>query len=162
MYAQDTSVPVERSKAEIERLITKFGATRFMTGHDAMKAAVAFVIKGKTVQFTLPLPQREEKRFWYTPHRHNKRSEAEAYREWEQACRARWRALCLCIKAKLEAIEAGITTFEAEFLAHFVMHNGQTFGEYAIPMIEEAAKQQRMPQLHLGWNPDISTTERPG
>jgi hypothetical protein len=153
MYAQETSVPVERSKAEIERLITRYGASRFMTGHDADRAAVAFVIRGKTVQFILPLPKRDEKRFWYTPHRLNKRTETEAFKEWEQACRARWRALCLCIKAKLEAIDAGITTFEAEFLAHFVLPNGQTFGDYAIPLIEQAHQAGQMPQLQLGWNP---------
>lgn len=150
-YASETNVPVERSKAEIERLITRYGASKFMTGHDGERAAVMFQMKGKMVQFILPLPKRDERRFWYTPHRQNKRSEPEAYREWEQACRSRWRALCLCIKAKLEAIEAGITTFESEFLAHFVMPNGKTFGEYAIPQIEQAVTEQRMPTLQIGF-----------
>lgn len=73
----------------------------------------------------------------------------EAYREWEQACRSRWRSLCLCIKAKLEAVEAGITSFEKEFLAHIVLPSGQTMGEYAIPHLEEMVTNGRMPQLML-------------
>ena len=35
----------------------------------------------------------------------------------DQACRQRWRALLLVIKAKLEAVTAGISTVETEFLA---------------------------------------------
>ena len=50
--------------------------------------------------------------------------------------RQRWRALALCIKAKLEAVECGITSFEEEFLAHVVMPNGQTFGKLALAQIE--------------------------
>jgi hypothetical protein len=56
----------------------------------------------------------------------------------DQATRSAWRALLLVIKAKLEAVETGITTFEDEFLAHLVLPNGQTVGEWAIPMIAEA------------------------
>ena len=41
-------------------------------------------------------------------------------------CRQRWRALNLAIKAKLEAVESGIVTFDQEFLAHIVGPSGQT------------------------------------
>lgn len=74
----------------------------------------------------------------------------DAYRAWEQACRSRYRALNLCIKAKLEAVEQGITTFEAEFLAHFVMPNNQTLGEAIIPQLEDACVRGKLPAL--GWN----------
>jgi hypothetical protein len=33
----------------------------------------------------------------------------------------RWRALLLMIKAKVEAVESGVVTFEDEWLAHFVL-----------------------------------------
>ena len=59
-----------------------------------------------------------------------KRAEA-----WEQACRSRWRALFLCIKAKLEAVESRIETFEEAFLAHVMMPDGMTVAEHAAPMI---------------------------
>jgi hypothetical protein len=150
-YAQGTEVPIERSKAEIERMISKFGAQRFMTGSEPGKAMLAFQIKNKMVQFVLPLPDQKDQRFWVTPQRRYKRTADEAYKEWEQACRSRWRALYLVIKAKLEAIESGITSFEAEFLAHFVLPNGQTVGSYVIPKLEEATSSGRMPQLQIGF-----------
>jgi hypothetical protein len=150
-YAQDTEVSIERSKAEIERMIQKFGAHRFMSGSDSGMAAIGFQIKNKQVRFILPLPDRSEKQFQRTPHGRRQRTQDEAYRAWEQACRSRWRALYLTIKAKLEAIETGITTFEAEFLAHFVLPSGQTFGDYAIPMLEDAAATGQMPALQIGF-----------
>ena len=64
---------------------------------------ICFMAKDKLVKFLLPLPDRNDSRFWFTPTRKNRRSEQEVHREWEQACRSKWPALCLCIKAKLEA-----------------------------------------------------------
>lgn len=148
-YAADTDVPVERSRAEIERILTRYGADKFMVGSDQSKAMLAFQVKGKMIQFTLPLPDRQAKEFWFTPSRKNKRHESDAYRAWEQACRSRWRALRLCIQAKLEAVACGITSFESEFLAHFVMPDGRTVGSHIIPQIEQVAKDGRMPSLLL-------------
>jgi len=53
----------------------------------------------------------------------------------------------LVIKAKLEAVEARITVFEDEFLAHIVLANGETAGEYMIPQIEAAYQSGRTPPL---------------
>ncbi len=39
------------------------------------------------------------------------------------------------IKATLEAVESGITTFEEEFLAHIVMPDGMTVGNHVRPTI---------------------------
>lgn len=145
MYAEDTQVAVEKSRAELERILQRYGATRFAYMCEDSKAVVGFVAKGKMVKFLLPLPDRKDPQFWQTPGRGRPRGEKRAYLEWEQACRSRWRSLCLCVKAKLEAVDSGITSFEAEFLAHFVMPDGRTFGELAIPQIHEAAKTGRMP-----------------
>jgi hypothetical protein len=41
----------------------------------------------------------------------------------------------LCIKAKLEAVEAKIETFEEAFLAHVVLPDGKTVGEHALPAV---------------------------
>lgn len=134
-YAENTTVSVEKTRAELETILSRYGASRFGYMTDVNRAAVAFVYKNRNVKFILPLPDRADKRFWFTPSRGNKRTDAEAYREWEQACRSRWRALLLCVKAKLEAVQVGITTFDQEFLAHFVLPNGQTYGEVAIPSL---------------------------
>jgi len=74
----------------------------------------------------------------------------EATKRWEQACRQRWRALALVIKAKLEAVGSGISVFEEEFLANIVMPDGSTFGAYALPQIEHIYETRELPAL-LPW-----------
>ena len=78
------------------------------------------------------------------------RSPAQARVGWEQATRQRWRALALAVKAKLEAVEAGIATFESEFLAHIVMDDGQTIGEKLLPQIDRALMAGKLPKLLPG------------
>jgi hypothetical protein len=145
-YAVDTSVPVEKSRAELERTLARYGAASFGYMTDDRHAAIAFVAHAKQVRFILPLPPISD---FTKDGRGSRRSPEKMAAAREQACRARWRALCLCVKAKLEAVECGITSFEQEFLAHFMMPNGETFGTWAIPQIEEAAKSKKMPTLAL-------------
>lgn len=147
-YAAKTAVPVERSRAEIERVLERYGADAFMYGWNDKGAAIQFRAHGKHVRFELPLPARDDKRF--THYRrgayHYARTEDAARKEWEQACRQRWRALTLVVKAKLEAVDAGITVFEDEFLAHIVLPDGQTAGEWLRPQIDEAYESGTMPE----------------
>lgn len=150
-YAQQTNVSVEKSRAEIEQILGRYGASKFGYMSEEDRAMVAFVAKGKMVRFTLPLPDKRDKRFWTSPRQRRQRTAEEAHREWEQACRSRWRSLSLCVKAKLEAVASGITTFEAEFLAHFVLPTGQTVGETTIPQLDAAMSGQPMRlQLTMG------------
>lgn len=136
-YAQNTSVSVDRTQAEIQRTLSRYGAEQFVQGWDRERAVVGFAMQGRQVRFNLSLPDREN--FIRTPTGRARRRDA-IDREWEQACRQSWRALALCIKAKLEAVEAGISTFEQEFLAHILLPGGQTVGEYAIPRLAEMYK----------------------
>lgn len=137
-FAQDTSVSVEKSRAEIEGLLTRYGATSFMAGVNQVEAVIAFEMKDRKIMFRLPVPDRAARRFTHTPGRDLPRRPEEAIREWEQACRSRWRALALAIKAKLEAVEIGITTFEDEFMAHIMMPDGLTVGDHMRPRITDA------------------------
>ena len=73
------------------------------------------------------------------------------YKLWEQATRQCWRALALVVKAKLEAVEANIATFEEEFMAHIVMPDGKTVAEHARPMIASAYKSGKIQPLLPGW-----------
>jgi hypothetical protein len=140
-YAAKTTVPVERSRAEIEATLARYGAEQFMYGWDPTGALIAFVIQvspgqKRQVRFQLPLPDRHEKRF--THHSRGWRTPEAAEREWEQACRQRWRALVLVVKAKLEAVESGIATFEDEFLAYIMLPDGRTVGGWVGPQLEAA------------------------
>jgi hypothetical protein len=145
-FAEGTTVSVEKSRAEIEKLITRYGATStaFMTAPG--RSVVCFEAGGRRIMFELTLPDIAEKRF-QRDGRGSLLSPAKRAEKWEQACRQRWRALALVIKAKLEAVESGITTFEDEFLAHIVMPDGQTVATHIKPRIAAAYEQGSMVAL---------------
>lgn len=146
-FAADTSVSTDQSRAEIERTLRKYGATSFMYGWDGPRAVVGFEMHNRRIKFVLPMPDQHDPQFTHTAGRKLQRSQSQAYAAWEQACRQRWRALNLVIKAKLEAVDCGITQFEEEFLAHIVLPNGSTYGDFAIPQIAEVYETRSMPKL---------------
>lgn len=145
-YAESTTVSVERSVAEIQRTLQRYGAAQFGYGQDTDRglASIQFRAHERQVRFVLHLPGRTEKRFTHTRRNQSSaltpRSPEAAHKAWEQACRQRWRALSLAIKAKLEAVEAGISVFEDEFLAHIVLPGGTTVSEMLRPQIAHAYK----------------------
>jgi hypothetical protein len=147
-YAQKTEVPVDRSRGEIERILQRYGCTSFAYGWDQHGAVIQFEAQARRVKFVLPLPNPNERRF--THHSRGMRTPDAQQKEYEQATRQRWRALALVIKAKLEAVEAGITTFEDEFLAHTMLPNGQTVGEWAGPQVDAVYLGGGMPALLPG------------
>lgn len=151
IYAKETTVSPEKSRLEIETLLRKYGAQQFISGWDIDGGAViGFTAHGRQVKFHLPLPRPDDKQFTHEKDRWGwprERGKERAQRLYEQACRQRWRALALVIKAKLEAVETGITTFEAEFLAHIVMPDGQLVGNWIAPQIDDAYTTGNMPAL---------------
>lgn len=146
-YAEKTSVSVSKTKADIEDLIQKAGAEQFVSGYKENMAVIGFSLANRQIRFVLPLPDKQDKSFWYTPERHTKRTEQQAYNAWEQMCRSRWRALYLIIKAKLEAVESGISTIEREFFYDVVLPDGKTIGEFMAPQLETVYETGQMPSL---------------
>ena len=138
-FAHGTEVPAERSKAEIERILTRFGADQFGYGWIDEAAVVFFRAQNRHIRFKLPMPTLEKMT--------SSRSRTAKVDAREREIRRRWRALCLCIKAKLTGIETGIETFEESFMAHMVMPNGQTMAEHAKPLIAKAYEDGKMPAL---------------
>lgn len=136
-YAQNTEVSAERSRAEIERIVTKYGATEYGYGWQGTQAVMMFTLSNRQMRFILSLPDRAEYRLTATGRARTASSQTEA---WEQACRASWRSLALVVKAKLEAVSAGIVTLEEEFAAHIVIPGtgGRTLGEMIVPAISAA------------------------
>jgi len=146
-YASQTDVSSDRSRAEIERTLQRYGARSFMYGWDEGRAVLGFVASDRQVRFVLPLPDRDDKVFTQTPARGTRRTPAAAAEAYEQAVRQRWRALALVIKAKLEAVEAGIVTFDEEFLAHLVLPSGETVAQAALPAVVHAYATGQTPPL---------------
>lgn len=150
-YASKTNVSTESSRAEIERTLRRYGADQFMSGWNNEKAMMAFVVEGRQVRFVVPMPDCNDREFTHTPERGLRRTPKQQEEAYEQARRQRWRALSLVIKAKLEAVDAGIVTFEEEFAMHFVLPGGHTVADEVLPAISEVyATGQVRPLLQIG------------
>ncbi len=154
-FAKQTTVAPEKSRAEIEHLLVRYGASQFMYAIKPEAAAIAFACHGRNVRFVLPFPRADEKRFTHAKDRYGypaERSDTQKRAAYDQEIRSRWRALALVIKAKLEAVESGIAEFEDEFMAHIVLPGGKTMSEHARPMIAQAYETGRVPPLlpHFG------------
>ena len=143
-YAARTRVPMSRTKTDIEELLAKHGATGFACATEGDRSLVAFSMSGRLAKIMLLMPSIDD----YARNARNARRTAAAQQSaWDQACRQRWRALLLIIRAKLEAVESGITTLASEFLANLVLPDGGTVGEWLAPQIEEAYGTGRMPPM---------------
>lgn len=146
-YASNTSVPVERSRAEIEKLLNSHKCSKFMAGvdHEAHRATVQFQAHNRIVKFEIELPNPNDAKFKKMKNRWAERNASGIAKLVEQEERTKWRALLLVVKAKLEAVESGIATFEDEFLAHVLLPNQQTVAEYIGPTVAQIYETGRMP-----------------
>lgn len=136
-FAANTDVSVTKSRSEIEHLITRYGATATAFMNEPGRALIMFQAHERRIVFEIPLPNIKDKVF-ERDGRNHVRSPDKRHEVWEQACRQRWRALALVIKAKLEAVASGITSFEDEFLSHILMPDGMTVGNHVKPTIAAA------------------------
>lgn len=147
-YASKTEVSGENSQLEIKRILTRYGASKFLFYEEETSAVVMFEMHDRRVKFSLPFPKMDD--FKFTEVRRTMRSPAEQKKAFEQGCRQRWRALVLAIKAKLEAVESNIATFEQEFLSYIVLPNQQTVSEFVLPQLEAAYNSGAMPKMLPG------------
>jgi hypothetical protein len=125
-YAQTTDVPIDRSKAEIEKVLRRHGSEGF--GYISQGGNALVIFQFRKIPFRIEVKMPEIGAFEQTPRGRARRNQA-IEREYEQACRSKWRALLLVIKAKLEAVEQGISTIEHEFAADIVTESGKTLGQ---------------------------------
>lgn len=141
-YASGTTVPISRSREEVEKLLKKYGASGFAYGDRGGVAIVLFEMQGRRYRMELKYPPEASFRA--------KRTALQAQTAYEAEQKRMWRALVLVVKAKLEAVKSGITTIEDEFLAHTVMANDQTVKEWVQPQIKEMYESGHMPSFLPG------------
>lgn len=150
-FAADTTVSIGQSRNEIERLLTRYGATSFMYGTENNIAAIAFDMKNRRIRLLLRYPDRQSREFTRTP-TGRPRSANQAQEAYEQELRRLWRGLVLILKAKLEAIASGIATFETEFGSYILLPDGRTVGEWLEPQLAQIYESGQMPPLLPGVN----------
>lgn len=150
-YAAQTTVSVEKSRAEIETTVMRYGAKSFSSGWKDGSAAIMFEMRQRHIRFVLPLPLKNDPAICSDPRKPwKRRTDIQIAQAWEQACRQRWRALALAVKAKLEAVDCGISEFDYEFMANIVTRDGKTIGEHIAPRLPEALAGK----LSLGYTPN--------
>ncbi len=131
-YAADTRVPVDRTRSELEKLVTAHGASAFGVFTDQGKSVVMYRLRERFIRHTVKVsPQ--------------KASRAAA----EQEQRRAWRALLLIVRAKLEVIASGDSTVEREFLADTVLADGSTVYEQVGEGIAQSYLAGGMPPMGL-------------
>lgn len=147
MYAKNTDVTVDKSKAEIERILRRYQAERFVSGWDKNRAFVMFDAFGKRVRFDVTLPDPNDPQFSHTPTGRKRKRSTEMLKLYDQEVRRCWRSLALLIKSKFVGIEDNITTFETEFMPHMVLPDGLTVADHLLPKIEEIYTTGKLPKL---------------
>jgi hypothetical protein len=134
---------------EVEQTLVRYGATERLLGESDTQgfAYVAFSLADRNVKVTLPLPKLSE--FSERLFRGSLVEADETWQRkaWEQACRERWRAFLLVLKAKLELIEIGASTVDREFLADLMLPAGRTIGE---ELSEQLDGMKQVPLLPVG------------
>jgi len=136
-YAATTTVSIGNSRNEIETTLTKHGASDIVFGTIRGHVVIGFEHSGRQVRYAVPLPDATRPDFTRTP-TGLVRSPAEAKKVHDQAIRSTWRAMGAVIKAKLIAIDARVSTFEAEWGWSIVLPDGQTVGSTVAPAVERA------------------------
>ena len=62
-YAVNTSVSIAKTKADIEELIQKAGASQFVSGNRDNLAVIGFSLSDRQIRFVLPLPEKNSPEF---------------------------------------------------------------------------------------------------
>lgn len=145
-YANKTTVKPEKSRGEIEAILKRYGACEFMYGWKESAGQIGFKFQTRLIRFVVPMPDMKDDSIRLDG-RGYIRSDSAQQTAYNQSERQRWRALLLVIKAKLEAVETGITTFEEEFFAHFVLPGGKTVFQKIMPAIEQLYRGNDVPLL---------------
>lgn len=137
-YANRTSVAPEKSRNEIEAILKRYGAGSFGYMTQDNKAAIIFDANRRRIRLVVELPEAA----WYQHggrrYLGKRRTPLQIQTLIQQETRQRWRALALVVKAKLEAVSAGVATFENEFMPYILLPNGKSVSEEIAPRIEQA------------------------
>lgn len=146
-YAKGTEVPVDRTRAELERLLAAHGATGFGYGWDSGRHRVVFRIADRMIRLEISGPERTE--FVKTPTGRS-RTAQQITEQVAAETRRRWRSLLLVTRARFVAVEDGVQTLQDAFMADVVLPDGQTVSEWLHPQLDTAYATAEMPALLPG------------
>lgn len=120
-YAKNTAVSVQRTVAEIEAQLTRFGAGGFYAGWQEKKRELGFIFNGRAYRYEL------------------------LDRDDDRETRSMWRCLLLKIKGQLAWVADGYASFEQEFVTQLMLPNRRTVGDHLIEQLPDA--DSKLPKL---------------
>lgn len=121
-YAERTDVPVRDTIGEIERTVKKFGGGQFIHASLEDRFVVGFTKDERQVRFQVL-----------------------QYPKDGQLSRSMARALLLVLKAKLVAVDSGVSVFEDEFMANIVLPDGKLLSQHVKPRLLQAYETREVP-----------------
>jgi hypothetical protein len=152
-----TSVPVNRSQGEVERILRRYGCSGFgfHTDYEAQRVAITFRVPDSTEKDAALIPVRLELdiRLVYdalfgrpTIRKWDAKTEKSSY-EWNpkgydekgllQAERVAWRQLVLWIDAACSAATAGVQKMSEAFFAHTVVRGDDGINRRMIDLVDQ-------------------------
>ena len=135
-YAKQTTVPVSRSKAQVEETLRRYGIDEFFIGSSPRGDGVGFTYNGRVYKHNVPMPNPDDYR---------------TDRQHDQAIRQRWRILHMSLKMKLEEVQSGGMTFEDQFLSMMCLPDGSTVADFMrLPANAKLLDKAEMPLLTGG------------
>lgn len=126
MAYETTTVPVEKSQAEIRQLLAGFSARQFAFGEETDSAgvrwaAVSFAHAGFAIRLRVPHKPVNDRAVNQRLLRARSRTREQIAEEMEaQEARRIWRVMAWNLKARMVAVEEGVETFAEAFLAHLI------------------------------------------
>lgn len=145
-YANDTSVPVSKSRGEIEKLLRVWGANQMQWSDDfeGGKAMLRFIWEHEgtnyTARFVVDVPTAKEIKEESLDGRTGKFSQAKYDKAMERRGMVEHRELALLMKAIFVAVDCGLITAEQVFMPFLEGQDGRTIGECVLPELAKILK----------------------
>lgn len=145
-YAEGTTVPVEKSRAEIERLITSNGGKNFAFLAGETSHVIVFEFNDRRLKFSVTKPAKNSFPVYI---RGRRQTDKQLTEKQDAEFRRLFRVLLLRLKAKFEGVKSKEISFDEEFLANIVTPDGSTVYETIKPHLTELQPGQ-LPKLLTG------------
>lgn len=162
-YAAGTDVSLQKSIADLEKLIRSKGFNGFVQGVADDRLVIAFSsAAGRQVRFIVPVREPDNSLLEHMRHvikASYGKLPTTVEQAWEQHRRQLGRALLLTVKAKIECIEAGIETFEDAFMSQLALPDGRTVGGMVKAEMAQLYEGGKVPPRLLP-SPETPTTPR--
>ncbi len=125
-YAKYTKVSIKDTKMHVEKLLVNWGIEEFFFGTSPRGAGIGFKYKERTYKVSVPVS--------------NDMSDREQ--------RQMWRIFYMSLKMELEKIDAGLISFEDQFLSQMALPDGSTIADFIkLPQNAELLGKSEMPKM---------------